>query len=150
MRTRLLWTSTLALLVACATPPSRPERRAELQVLGPAQVKVVPAAGQLPHCLLFTRSERGVVRQLTMTSDHRSIPCKAGEAIGGISYRIPPAEGKVRIVVLFSDQPLGADAMAAQIHEISGDGRPISAMDLRAAGKVQVETLEFSPSAAPP
>ncbi|HSN97741.1 MAG TPA: hypothetical protein VLS89_05560, partial [Candidatus Nanopelagicales bacterium] len=70
-----------------------------------------------------------------------------GQPIGGLTYRIPAAEGKVRIYVLFSDQPVKADPIAAQVYEVASTGRLVTAMDLRVPGKVQVEALEFTPSA---
>jgi hypothetical protein len=153
MSQRKTWIAALPLLFAsaCSKPASPPERRAELQQVGPSSVKVLPAAGQLPYCLLFTASERGVVRQLAPdkdASDPKAVPCKAGEPVGGATYRIPPREGRVRLFLLFSDQPLGAGAVAYQVHEVATSGRQLTAMDLRAPGQVQIETLEFTPSAA--
>jgi hypothetical protein len=138
---------SLALLSSCSQPEGHGGRRAEIREVGPATVKLLPAAGQLPFCIAFTASERGVVRQLTMTEDGLSLPCKAGEPVGGVTYRIPPEEGKVRIYVIFSDQQVKVVSMAWQMHELVRAGRPLTAMDLRAPGAVQLETLEFAPSA---
>ena len=139
----------LAVVPSCS-PPERPaERRAEIRQEGPARVQVVPAAGQLPFCLVFTASERGVVRQLTMTAEGLSLPCAAGEPIGKVTYRIPPAEGKVRVYVVFSDQAMKASPIATQIHELFTNGQPLTAMDLRAPGAVHLEALEFTPTAEP-
>jgi hypothetical protein len=137
----------LALLSSCSPPEGQGGRRAEIREVGPATLKLLPAAGQLPFCLVFTASERGVVRQLTMTEDGLSIPCKAGEPIGNVTYRIPPEEGKVRIYVVFSDQQMKAVPIATQIHELVRAGQPLTAMGLRAPGAVQIEALEFAPSA---
>jgi hypothetical protein len=146
MDLRTLWVAALPLLVACSSRPAgQAAQRAELRAVGPASVEVVPAAGQLPYCLLFTASERGVVRHLTMTPERRSVPCKAGEPVGGVTYRIPPEEGKVRLYLLLSDQALVAAPLATQIHEVASRGRPVTVMDLRAPGQVQIATLEFSP-----
>jgi hypothetical protein len=137
----------LALLtvVLAACSPSRPAtRRAAIQATGPASIKIVPGEGQPPFCLAFTVSEKGVVRQLTMSPENLSFPCKAGEPVGGVEYRIPPAEGKVRIHVIFSDRKLDAAPLAAQVNEM-GASPGFSAMDLRAPGKVVLETLEWSP-----
>ncbi|MCC6554424.1 MAG: hypothetical protein IT372_15710 [Polyangiaceae bacterium] len=139
----------LWLLVSCSQPGAeKPGRRAEIQEAGPATIKVVPAGGQLPFCLVFTASERGVVRHLTMTEEGVSIPCKAGEPIGGVTYRIPPQEGKVRVYVVFSDQAMKSSPIAAQIHELFTAGQQLTAMDLRAPGAVHLEALQFTPSLA--
>jgi hypothetical protein len=146
MDLRTSWGAALLLVVACSSRPAGPAaQRAELRPSGPASIEVLPAAGQLPYCLLFSASERGVVRHLTMTPERRSVPCKAGEPVGGVTYRIPPEEGKVRLYLLFSDQALGADALATQIHEVASRGRAVTVMDLRAPGQVQITTLEFTP-----
>ena len=139
----------LVLLVSCSTPERPVEKRARLEQVGPVTVRVLPAEGQLPYCLLFTTSERGVIRQLTMGAEGKSVPCKAGEPIGGVTYRIPTEEGKVRIYLLFSGQELEAKSMAQQIHELATTRGQFTAMDLRAPGQVQLETLDFTPSAAP-
>jgi hypothetical protein len=136
-----------AALPACSKPADSAGRRAEIKQVGPASVQLLPAAGQLPFCLAFTASERGVVRQLTMPPDRLAVPCAQGEPIGGLTYRIPPEEGKVRIYVLFSDQPIKADPIGEQVYEVGSAGRPLIGMDLRAPGKVHLETLEFAPSA---
>jgi hypothetical protein len=141
----------LALLcfpLACSKPGGSAGQRAELKPIGPAAVQILPAPGQLPFCLAFTASEHGVVRQLTMPKDRLAVPCAQGEPIGGVTYRIPPEEGKVRIYVLFADQPIKADPIGAQVHEVASAGRPLTGMDLRAPGKVFLETLEFTPSGA--
>ncbi|HSN98476.1 MAG TPA: hypothetical protein VLS89_09260, partial [Candidatus Nanopelagicales bacterium] len=97
-----------AALPACSQPSGSGNGRAEVRAVGPTSVQIVPASGQLPYCLVFTASERKVIRQLTMPPDRQALPCPAGQPIGGLTYRIPAAEGKVRIYVLFSDQPVKA------------------------------------------
>ena len=119
-------------------------RRATIQAVGPASIKILPGERQPPFCLAFTASEQGIVRQLTMTPANDSVPCPAGEPIGGTEYRIPPGEGKVRVYVVFSDRKLDALPVGAQIHEL-GKGAGLTAMDLRAPGQVVLETLEFEP-----
>src|SRR5262245_18179379 len=134
-----------ALSLSCSPPEGQASRRVELREAGPHAVKLVPAAGQLPFCLVFTAAERGVVRQLTLPDDGLAIPCPAGEPIGHVTYRIPSQEGKVRIYVVFADQPIKAGAIAPQIREHATEGRTLTGMDLRAPGAVQLETLEFTP-----
>ena len=107
---------------------------------GPASIEILPSAGQPPYCLVFTVSEKGIVRQLTMSPSNESIPCAAGQPIGGTAYRIPPAEGKVRVHVILSDRKLDATPIAGQVREL-GRSPGFSAMDLRAPGRVVLETL---------
>jgi hypothetical protein len=130
------------LLATCSPRPPGASRRAALQAAGPASIKIVPSEGQPPFCLAFTVSQKGVVRQLTMSPANESIPCKAGEPVGGTDYRIPPGEGRVRVHVVFSDRALDATPLAAQVHEL-GASPGFSAMDLRAPGQVILETLDW-------
>lgn len=132
------------LFAACSPSREAAPHRATLVPTGPASIEVLPSAGQPPYCLVFTVSEKGIVRQLTMSPSNESIPCAAGKPIGGTSFRIPPAEGKVRIHVILSDGKLDATPIAQQVREL-GKGPGFSAMDLRAPGRVFLETLELSP-----
>ena len=137
----------LALLIlspACA-PSKAPARRAGIVSLGPSTIHVVPAEGQPPYCLVYSASATGVVRLLTMNAAGTMFECPAGQPIGGVAYEIPPAEGKVRIYVIFSDRALEAAPLSAQVHEM-GTRAGLTAMDLRAPGNVVLETLELTPS----
>lgn len=136
-----------ALLLACATSSKPPERRATLRETSPGAVQIVPAAGQLPYCLVFSVSRAGVVRQLTTSLDDLSVPCRAGQPIGEADLPIPPEDGAARVHVLFSDRPLEARLIDAQIRELAADKPSFSAMDLRAPGQVLAETIEFTPGA---
>ncbi len=140
--------ATLVLLVAACAPrasgSTEAAPRATIQAVGPASIKILPAERQPPYCLAFTASEHGIVRQLTMTAANESVPCAAGEPLGGTEYRIPPGEGKVKVYVVFSDRKLDALPVGVQIHEL-GKGGSLTAMDLRAPGQVVLETLEFEP-----
>jgi hypothetical protein len=111
--------------------------------------ELIPAEGQLRYCLVFTRSETGVIRQLTMTHENRSVSCEAQKPIGGIRYRIPVNEGPVKVHIFFSDQPLNAGALAQDLYERKGDPS-FHPIDLRLPGKVVVQTLEFTPTEAMP
>jgi hypothetical protein len=133
-----------ALLAACSKSPDAATKRASIQVMGPASIRIIPAAQQYPWCLAYTVSEKGVIRQLTMSQSNESLECKAGEAIGDTTYAIPPAEGKARIYVIFSDRKLEALPIGAQVHEMA-KSPAFTAMDLRAPGLVLMETLEFTP-----
>jgi len=135
----------VGLLLLCACPERAvPQKRAELRRLSGDAIEVIPTPGQMPYCLMFTTSEKGVVRQLTMTRRNASLTCEAGRPIGATSYRIPVEEGKVRIHILFSDQRLDATSIAHDIGEMAGkpDFNPMS---LRLPGNVTSETLEFTP-----
>src|SRR3954470_65891 len=134
-----------ALLSACPAPPEV-KHKAELRNVGGSTIQVIPAEGQLPYCLVFTISEGKVVRQLTMNRDNKSVKCEAGQPIGNVSFRVPKEEGKVRVLVFFSDRKLQAGSLAQQIYELASEGKQFYPYDLRLAGDVKVETLEFEPA----
>jgi hypothetical protein len=135
------------MLVLSACPEKRPPpRRAELRKLSGTSVRIVPAPGQLPYCLVFTLSTTGVIRQLTMDRENLSVECQAGEPIGGVSYRFPVNEGTVRIYILFSDRRLNASSIAPQIVEKAKEPS-LNVTDLRLPGRANAEVLEFSPAA---
>ena len=142
---RMLAVIALAWVVGCTPSKAPTTKRAELQEVGAATVKFIPAENQPPYCLLFTVSAKGVVRQLTMNRENTSVPCEAGKPIGGVEYRIPPAEGKIRAHLIFSDRKLEAAPMARQVHELASQNPNFMALDLRAPGQVMIETLEFTP-----
>jgi hypothetical protein len=124
-------------------PVERPVR-AQLRRTGPALMEVVPSEGQLPYCMLYTVSERGVIRQLTLTRENRSIKCDAGKPIANTSFRVPAQEGKVKVYIFFSDDRIQAGPVAQQLYDLRGQDR-INAMDMRLPGRVFVEVLEFQP-----
>ena len=134
-----------ALLVACPAPPEV-KHRAELRNMGGSTIQVIPAVDQLPYCLLFTISEGKVVRQLTMNRDNKSVKCEANQPIGNVSFRVPREEGKVKVLVFFSDRKLQAGSLAQQIYELAAEGKQFYPYDLRLAGDVKIETLEFEPT----
>lgn len=135
---------TLLVLLAGCTSPTPPAKRVSLKAVGPASIQLVPAPGQLPYCLVFTRAESGIVRQLTPLDPNEAIPCPAGAPIGGTTYAIPKAEGKVRIYVVLADRVIDGRPLGAQVREL-GANPGFSAMDLRAPGNVVLETLDFTP-----
>ncbi|MFP2924984.1 hypothetical protein ACLESO_07150 [Pyxidicoccus sp. 3LG] len=135
---------------SCDGKKSDRPARASLRKTGAATVEVVPSEGQLPYCMLYTVSEKGVIRQLTLTRENRSIRCDPNRPVANTSFRIPVQEGKVRMYIFFSDERIPAGPVAQQLYDLRGQDR-INAMDLRLPGRVFVETLEFSPEdAAPP
>jgi hypothetical protein len=146
------WSAVLAVVAlsaGCDGKKSDRPTRAQLRKTGAATVEVIPAEGQLPYCMLYTVSEKGVIRQLTLTRENRSIRCDSGKPIANTSFRIPAQEGKVRMYIFFSDDRVPAGPVAQQLYELRGQER-INAMDLRLPGRVFVETLEFSPEDSAP
>jgi hypothetical protein len=120
--------------------------RAELKMTGGSTAEFIPKEGQNPYCLLFTVSEKGIIRQLTMTRENRSIKCEPGKRIYNSSFRIPVEEGKVRAYIFFSDQRIQAGSVAQQLLDLR-DKPKLTAMDFRLPGSVAVEMLEFTPQA---
>lgn len=142
----LLGSSLLALVVAGCPAPPEVKHKAELRNVGGSTIQVIPAEGQLPYCLVFTISEGKVVRQLTMNRDNKSVKCEGGQPIGNVSFRVPKEEGKVKVLVFFSDRRLNAGSLAQQIYELASEGKQFYPYDLRLEGDVRIETLEFEPS----
>ena len=83
---------TLALLVACARS-GMPTHRVELRRISGDTVQIVPGENQMPYCLVFTHSGKGVVRQLTMSKNNVSVRCNAGEPVLG--------QGRVRLLAAY-------------------------------------------------
>ncbi len=144
--TRWLWAvAVLALGVSCSRGDKEgPPRRAEIRRVSGATMEVVPTEGQLPYCLLYTVSEKGVIRQLTMTRENRSLKCEAGRPIANRSFRVPVPEGPVKVYIIFSDQRIQAGSVAQQLYELRDRPR-ITGIDLRLPGKAFVESLDFTP-----
>jgi hypothetical protein len=97
--------------------------------------------------MLFTMSEKGVIRQLTLTRENRAIRCDANQPVANTHFRVPVQEGKVRVYVFFSDERVAANAVARQLYDLR-DHERITAMDLRLPGRIFMETLEFTPETA--
>jgi len=149
MRRTIFAALLLISMSACSEKKVPVIRRAEIRKLQGDVIEIVPAAGQLPYCLVFTTARNGVTRQLTITRQNKSVLCHGGVPIGKTSYRIPVEEGPVKVHVFFSDQPLDATSVAIQIADFVGtpDFNP---MNLRLPGHVMSQTLDFAPSAEPP
>jgi len=130
-------------LVACSRSGT-PTQRVELRRISGDTVQIVPSAGQMQYCLVFTHSGKGVVRQLTMSKSNNSVKCPAGEPVLGQAYRIPVEEGPVKIHVFFSDQRLEAASVANQLNDMSNVS--FNPIDFRLPGRVVVETLDFTPT----
>jgi len=132
-----------AVLATACKKPAPPAHRMEIRALTGSTVQFIPAADQLPYCLIYTQSANGVMRQMTMPRSNQSVACPAGEPVLGLRFRLPVNEGPVRVHVLFSDQRLQAAALAAQVVEMSSPG--FNPTDLRLPGRVVLETLEYIP-----
>lgn len=145
------WISAVA-VVALGAVGCQPEQkpavpaRAELKTVSGSTMEIIPKPGQHPYCMLFTVSEKGIIRQLTMTRENRSIKCEAGKRIFNSIFRVPVEEGKIRAYVFFSDQRIQAGSVAQQLYDLRDKPR-VSAMDFRLPGSVAVEMLEFTPKA---
>ena len=137
---------SLAVLVACARSTA-PAHRAELRRISGDTLQIVPSEGQLPYCLVFTQSGKGVVRQLTMSKSNVSVKCPAGEPVLGQAYKVPVEEGPVKINIFFSDQRLEAASVANQLNDMANPS--FSPIDFRLPGQVVVETLDFIPAESP-
>jgi hypothetical protein len=146
--TRWIWAVAVVALGAGCQQEQKPAvpQRAEVKTLGGSTVEFIPKEGQHPYCLLYTVSEKGVIRQLTMTRENRSIRCEPGKRIYNSSFRVPLEEGKVRAYIFFSDQRIQAGSVAQQLYDLRDKPR-LTAMDFRLPGSVAVETLEFTPEA---
>jgi hypothetical protein len=143
VRIRLVVAGAALALVACARS-GIPTPRVELRRIAGDTVQIVPGENQLPYCLVFTHSGKGVVRQLTISKNNVSVRCNAGEPVLGQTYRIPVDEGPVKIHIFFSDQRLEAASVANQLNEQSL--RSFNPIDFRLPGQVVVETIDFIPT----
>ncbi|APR87749.1 hypothetical protein A7982_13098 [Minicystis rosea] len=134
----------MLVLGACSKAPVA-AKRVEVRAVGPSSIELIPAAGLPPFCLVYTIAAKGIVRQLTPLDPNEAIPCPAGAPIGSTRYKIPPAEGNVRIHIVFSDRAIDGRPIAAQVREL-GATPTFTGMDLRAPGNVLLETTTFSPA----
>lgn len=136
---------TSLLLASCARPEA-PAPRAELRAQGTGW-SVVPAAGQLPFCLVI-EERAGGVRTLPLADDGESVPCEPGKAIGERVWPLPQRDDAFEVFVVFSDRKLKADSIALQIGErLASDPKAlVSSMDLRAPGQAALEMLTVRPA----
>jgi len=145
--TRWTWAVAVLVLVAGCTDDktkSGPPARAQVRKVSGSTMEIVPTEGQLPYCLVYTVSQKGIIRQLTMTRENRSIKCEAGRPIANTSFRVPMEEGPVKVYILFSDQRVQAGSIAQQIMDKQNQDR-MTAMDFRLPGQAFLERLEFIP-----
>lgn len=149
--TRWPWAvAVLALGAGCSKEaPSQAPARAQIRKVSGSTMEVIPTEGQLPYCLLYTVSQKGIIRQLTMTRENRSIKCRAGKPIANASFRVPVQEGPVKVYIIFSDQRVHAGSVAQQLYEL-GDRPRLTGMDFRLPGRAFVEMLEFTPEEGGP
>jgi hypothetical protein len=133
-------------LASCTREDGASKGRAELRRTGGTTFELVPGQGQLPYCLAFTHSTKGITRQLTMSLQNLSFDCPAGKPVGGHAYKVPLDEGPVKLHVLFSSERINAASVAEQLLD-RDDLKQVSPMDLRLPGQATLQTLEFSPEA---
>ncbi len=148
MRRMICGALLLTWISACSEKMARTERRAAIRKVSGEVIEIVPTLDQFPYCLVFTTAGNGVIRQLTIRRDNRSVRCESRAPIGRTTFRIPADEGPVKIHIFFSDQRLDASSVATQIAESVGtpDFNPVN---FRLPGRVYVETLEYVPAAEP-
>jgi hypothetical protein len=134
------------LAAACRRSAPTPARM-EIRTVTGNTVQFIPAADQLPYCLIYTQSDKGVMRQMTLARSNQSVACPAGEPVLGLHFRLPADEGRIRVHILFSDQRLQAAALAEQVVEMTSPG--FNPNDLRLPGRVVLETLDYLPTEEP-
>lgn len=120
-------------------------QRATLTKKSANTFELVPAPDQPPYCHVFTTTLTGIIWLQTPTQEQKSIDCPAGQPITGAALRVPKKDGKVTVYVIFSDRRLEAGPLQMQVQEVVQEHRTVTAGDLRAPGRVLVETLEFMP-----
>jgi hypothetical protein len=140
-----LWLLTTFAMLGCPdSKPAAPVKRASLARTGGTTFELVPAADQYPYCLAYTVARTGLTRQLTMSTKNTSFECPAGHAVAGHSFRVPLSDGPVKVVVLFTSQPVKAGSVSQQLLE-SANRQLVNAMDLRLPGNATLESLDFVP-----
>lgn len=144
-------TALLCAASSCEDSEGPRGARVEVKQLTGNTFELLPTTVAVPmdkdgnrYCLAFTQSETGIIRQLTMTTENKSVRCAPGRPIGNVHFRIPPDEGAVQVHVFFSDRKLNAGSIAAQLYDHKGDPS-FHPMNLRLPGGVVVETLRFEP-----
>lgn len=138
----------VTLLWACNKTPAVSPHRMEIRTVTGNTVQFIPAADQLPYCLIYAQSEKGVTRQMTLPRSNQSVACPAGEPVLGLRFHLPSDEGPVRVYVLFSDSRLQASDVTSQVVEMASPAfKPV---DLRLPGRVVLETLDFLPAEESP
>ena len=110
-------------------------------------------AGHRAHCrpaafLPRREAPRGHAQAYPLAADGQSVPCEAGKPIGDRTWPIPATDDAIRTFVVFSDRKLKADTVVLQIGErlAEGPNATVTSMDLRAPGRVALETLEIKPA----
>jgi hypothetical protein len=143
----------MANVVALATLSCRKadvvESRVDLVRIDGEQFALILKPGQYPYCAVYSVSERGVIRQLTMPADDVSFECRAGEAIAGTTFRAPMRDGKTHLFVLLSSQRLKLSSVTQQLLDVR-DKTKLSALDFRLPGSAVIETIDFEPETVAP
>ena len=139
--------SAALVLGACSKSQTPFTARMEVHSLSANIVQFIPAPDQLPYCLIYTQTAKGVTRQMTMTGSNESVACPAGEPVLGRRFRLTSDEGLIRVRVLFSDQRLQAAQVASQVVDMASPA--FNPMNLRLPGKVVLESIEYVPTDEP-
>jgi hypothetical protein len=143
-RALLVCVCAAVLMAGCTKPPSAAAaQRMEIRTVTGNTVQFIPGVDQMPYCLIYTQSDKGLTRQMTLTQSNQSVPCPAGEPVLGLRFRIPADEGRVRIRVLFSDKRLQAAEVAEQVLEMASP--TFNPINLRLPGRVLLESMDFIP-----
>jgi hypothetical protein len=140
----VLAVGTLQALAGCEKSTGAQVKRVQLRRTGGTTFELLPAEGQHEHCLAYTVSRGGLMRQLTMSRKNESFHCPAGQAIGSHAFKVPLNEGPVKVFVLFSSLPVNAGSVSQQLLD-SGNRQAVNVMDLRLPGAAAMETLDFTP-----
>lgn len=148
MKARVAATA-LMLCAACTKEATAPTTRVTLRRTSGATFELVPSAGQPPFCLAFTVSRNGLTRQLTMSSSNTSFNCPAGQPVDARGYKVPLADGPVKVYTLFTSAAVNAASIAQQILE-APDRQHLSAMNLRLPGNAVLDVSEFTPEVDQP
>ncbi len=143
----------VANLLACASLSCRRadviESRVDLVRIDGEQFALILKPGQYPYCAVYSVSERGVIRQLSMSTDDASFECRSGEAIAGTTFRAPKRDGKTHLFVLLSSQRLKLSSLTQQLLDVK-DKTKLSALDFRLPGSAFIETIDFDPETVSP
>jgi hypothetical protein len=143
------WVSLALLLVMCKKNDTVKEssrlNRVALTRIDREQFALVPSEGQHPYCIVYSVSERGLIRQLTMPEDDQSLGCPANQPIGGTTYRVPAIDGKTRLFFLMSSTPLKVSSVTRQLLEVK-DKSGLNVFDFRLPGAATLDVVTFDPS----
>jgi len=132
------------LLAGCPKEGPEGNERVTLKRTGDATFELIPGTGQPEYCLVYTVASNGLLRQLTMSAKNQSFDCKPGQPVGARQYRVPLSDGAVKVLVLFTSEPVHAGSVSQQLLEAQ-DPTKLSVLNLRLPGNATLATLDFEP-----